>query len=256
MGYVKTAAELARIQALLSAPAFSNGEALTVTFTTDPEVVKRLLPPPLEPASEPTGMVTVGSFQGNGVGDYAGGSLYLSARHGDVEGGYAISMWMDAEPAVLYGREIFGEAKKQGSCRIHRGRSRHTATISRGDAYIKLRVEDAGPDRGPTKAERTAFNYRSRTAADGIGLGGPAELTHTVFSSQVHGEWVGRGSIEMHGSAADPVEEIPILSVGDGVFVELDTTAKCRVAAIVPADEFLPYHYGRVENWAILDSSR
>lgn len=256
MGYVKTAAELKRVQDLLSSPVFGNGEALTVGFRTDPEVVARLLPPPLEPAAEPTGMVTIGRFQGNGAGDYAGGSLYLSARHGEVEGGYPITLWMDSEVAVNYGREIFGEAKKFGECRIYRGRERHVASVERGGAYIRLRAEGAGEDRGPSTAERTAFNYRSRTAADGIGLDAPAQLTHTVFTSAVRGEWVGTGKIEMRGTANDPVEEIPILEVGDGVFAELDTTARCRVAATVPAEDFLPYHYGRVDDWTTMDTSR
>ena len=256
MGYVKTAEELARIQQLLSAPAFLNGEALTVEFTTDPDVVRRLLPPPLEPADEPTGMITIGSFQGNGTGDYAGGSLYLSARHGEVEGGYPVTLWMDSEAAVHYGREIFGEAKKFGRCRIYRGRERCVASVERGGALMRIRAEDLGPEEGPVEAERTAFNYRSRTAADGVGLDAPAQLTHTVFSSQVRRLWTGTGKIEMRGTDHDPVEEIPIRSVGRATFAELDTKARCRVAATVPADEFLPYHYGRVENWAIRDTSR
>jgi acetoacetate decarboxylase len=256
VGYVKTAEELDGLARLLGAPAFLNGEALTVEFTTDPDVVRRLLPPPLVPAEEPTGMITIGAFQGNAIGDYAGGSLYLSARHGEVEGGYPVTLWMDSEAAVHYGREIFGEAKKFGRCRIYRGRERCVASVERGGAYMRLRAEDLGPEEGPTEAERTAFNYRSRTAADGAGLDAPAQLTHTVFSSRVRRQWIGKGRIELRGSANDPVEEIPIRSVGRAVFAELDTTARCRVAATVPPEDFLPYHYGRVDNWATLDTSR
>jgi acetoacetate decarboxylase len=256
MGYVKTAEELERLQQLLQAPAFLNGESLTVEFITDPDVVARLLPPPLEPADEPTGMVTIGAYQGNGIGDYAGGSLYLSARHGSIEGGYPITLWMDSEAAVHYGREVFGEAKKFGHCRIYRGRERSVASIRRGSAYIQLRAEDLGDDEGPAEVERTAFNYRSRTAADGIGLDGPAQLTHTVFSSRVRSQRIGSGSIEIRGSAGDPLDEIPILSVGSAVFAELDTTATCRVAALVPPEQFLPFHYGRLDDWTLLDTSR
>lgn len=256
MGYVKTPEELERLQRLLAAPAFLNGESLTVEFTTDPAVVARLLPPPLEPVDEPTGMVTIGAFQGNGIGDYAGGSLYLSARHGSIEGGYPVTLWMDSEAAVHYGREIFGEAKKFGRCRIYRGRERSVASIQRGGAYIRLRAEGLGSDQGAAEVERTAFNYRSRTAADGIGLDAPAQLTHTVFRSRVRSRWAGSGTIEMRGSAGDPVDEIPIRSVGRAVFAELDTTATCRVAATVPPEQFLPYHYGRLDDWTLLDTSR
>lgn len=256
MGFVKTAEELERIERLLSAPAFLNGEALAVQFTTDPEVVERLLPPPLEPSAEASGMILVGSFQGNAIGDYTGVSLNLFARHGDVEGTYPLTLWHDSEAAIAYGRELFGEAKKFGRCRIYRGRERHVASAERGGAFIRLRAERLGPDRGASESERTAFNYRSRTAADGIGLEAPAQLIHTVFKSTVRSERVGEGAIEIGGTANDPVDEIPILAVGQAAFIELDTTATCRVAATIAADEFLPYHYGRVENWLELDSSQ
>jgi acetoacetate decarboxylase len=255
MGYVKTAAEIERIERLLAAPAFLNGESLTVEFTTDPETVARLLPPPLEPVDEPTVMVTIGRYQGNAIGDYAGGSLYLSARHGEVEGGYPVTLWMDGEAAVAYGRELFGEAKKLGSCRIFRGPERNVASVERGGAFIRLRADNLGPDQGPSEGERTAFNYRSRTAADGIGLEGPATLTHTVFHSKVRAQWIGDGAIEIGGTVDDPVDEIPILSVGQAVFAEVDNTARCREAATVPADDFLPFHYGRVYDWLALGTS-
>jgi acetoacetate decarboxylase len=256
MGFVKTPEELERIKRLLGAPAFLNGEALAVQFTTDREVVARLLPPPLEPAAEPTGMILVGSFQGNAIGDYTGVSLNLAARHGEVEGAYPLTLWHDTEAAIAYGREIFGEAKKFGRCRIYRGRERHVAAAERGGAFIHLRAERLGPDRGASESERTAFNYRSRTAADGSGLEGPAQLVHTVFRSTVRSERIGVGSIEIRGTVNDPVDEVPILAVGEAAFIELDTHASCRVAATVAPEEFLPYHYGRVENWLALDTSQ
>jgi acetoacetate decarboxylase len=255
MGYVKTPEEIERIERLLAAPAFLNGESLTVEFTTDPETVARLLPPPLEPVDEPTGMVTVGRYQGNAIGDYAGGSLYLSARHGKVEGGYPIALWMNSEAAVVYGRELFGEAKKFGNCQIYRGKERNVASVERGGAFIRLRAENLGPDQGASEGERTAFNYRSRTAADGIGLEGPAKLVHTVFHSKVRAQWSGDGAIEMRGTVDDPIDEIPIRSVGQAVFAEVDNTARCREAATVPAEDFLPFHYGRLYNWLALDTS-
>lgn len=253
---MKTEEELARLQRLLGAPAFLNGESLTVEFTTDAEVVARLLPPPLEPTDEASGMITIGSYQGNGIGDYAGGSLYLSARHGAVEGGYPITLWMDSEAAVHYGRELFGEAKKFGRCRIYGGSERSVASVRRGGAYMKLRVDHLGEDEGACEVERTAFNFRSRTAADGVGLDGPAQLTHTVFRSRIHTRRSGSGSIEIRGSVRDPLEEIPIRSVGAATFATLDTTATCRVAATVPAADFLPFHYGRLDDWTQLDTTR
>src|SRR5688500_9375544 len=111
MGYVKTQEEIARIEQEFSRPRFVSGERLTVEFLTDPATVERLLPPPLEPAETPLALASVGRWQGSCIGDYAGGSLYLAARHDGIDGGYPIAMWMDSEASVVFGREVFGEPR-------------------------------------------------------------------------------------------------------------------------------------------------
>lgn len=255
MGFVRTAKEIERIEALLAAPRFLNGERLTVEFLTDPEAVEALLPPPLEPAAEPLAIAGVGRWQGDGLGDYAGGSLYLAARHEGVEGAYALAMWMDSEPAVVYGREVFGEPKKLGAARLHRAGDRVAATVERGaETLMELRAE-LGPDRGPGEAERVAFNFRSRPAPGGAGLDGPAVLTRARMRTSNRSERVGEGSVVLRGTIHDPLDEVPVRSVLRATFAEHDIEATCEVAASVPAEDFLPYHHGRGDDWLSLDTT-
>lgn len=58
-GWVKTPEQIRKIQERLAAPAFLQGKMLSVSFLTRPEIVREVLPPPLEPTSQPIVTVSV-----------------------------------------------------------------------------------------------------------------------------------------------------------------------------------------------------
>ena len=52
-GWVKTPEQIRKIQERLAAPAFLQGKMMSVSFLTRPEIVREVLPPPLEAGSQP-----------------------------------------------------------------------------------------------------------------------------------------------------------------------------------------------------------
>ncbi len=60
--WVKSPDEIKKIEERLAAPAFLDGRTLTVTYLTRPEIIRAVLPPPLEPVGEPLVSVGVGTF--------------------------------------------------------------------------------------------------------------------------------------------------------------------------------------------------
>ena len=52
----------------------------------------------------------------------------------------------------------------------------------------------------------------------------------------------------------DPLDELPSCSVLGARFVEADLIASCEAVATTPADVFLPFHYGRHDDWSALDT--
>ena len=83
MGFVKTAEEIARIQAVLHEPRFFSSQMLSVQYLTKREIVKHVLPPGLEPTDSPLVTVMVGRWgRSNCVHAFAGGGLYVQAQHG------------------------------------------------------------------------------------------------------------------------------------------------------------------------------
>jgi acetoacetate decarboxylase len=255
MGFVKTSAEIQQLERKLARPEFVSGERLTIEFLTDPSLLAGLLPPPLEPAGAPLVLASVGRWQSNCVGDYAGGSIYLTACHGSLEGAYALTMFMDSEPAVIFGREVFGEPKKFAASALFRRDDHFHGYLERHGIRVLELHADLGADLGESQAEAYAFNYKARPAAHGVGLEGPASLTRARFETTVKARREGTGTVELRSTVHDPLAELPVVSVVRAYYTEHDISASCETVASVPAEQFLAYHHGRTDNWLALDST-
>src|ERR1700742_3231376 len=131
MPFVRSAEEIAAIEAELSRPRYFDAARLTVEFETDPELFASLLPPPLEPAPKPIVGVTIGRWRSNCVGSFDGCNIHLSALYGRTPGTYPLVMYMSAEAPITFGRETVGEPKKQGSGSLFAGEDSYTAYLER-----------------------------------------------------------------------------------------------------------------------------
>lgn len=254
MGLVRSEEEIARIQHVLSKPRFVGGEMLSVDFLTEPSVVEHLLPPGLEATATPRVTAMVGRWQSNCVGDFDGGAIYLEARHGDNVGDYVLAMYMDRDQSIIYGRELFGEPKKQAVSRLHNGGAHMNASIERyGATLVELEVE-LTDDEGPSTGEGINFNYKAIPATHGIGLEWDAALTCARFDLITRVHRSGRGVVRLGHGVHDPLDEILVVEVLGGRYVEGDLLASAKTLAYVPAADFLPYALGRTDDWSALDT--
>jgi acetoacetate decarboxylase len=254
MGFVKTREEIEQIEDKLSAPRW-RGEWLAIQFLTDPATVERLLPPPLQPAPEALATATVGRWQSNCLGDFCGGVLSLAACYDGVDGSYPLVIYMDREPALVFGREVFGEPKKEASSRLFKDRGEIHGWIERhGVRLVELRAS-VGDDLGPDRGERFSFNYKARTEASGRGLQEDAVLTRTQFAVDIRSQRVGAGSVALAAGPHDPLDEVPVFEIRRAIYAEDESAARCRAVAVVSANDFLPYHYGRQDDWLVLDTA-
>ncbi|MGZ4757324.1 MAG: acetoacetate decarboxylase family protein, partial [Acidimicrobiia bacterium] len=92
--------------------------AVTAVWETDLDVIREVLPPPLEP-SEPLARIRFATVNmGTGIPTFGAGWFGVRARHGSQEGEYALFMPMTTEQATVGGRETYGEPKKIGAVTI------------------------------------------------------------------------------------------------------------------------------------------
>jgi acetoacetate decarboxylase len=254
MGFVRTAEEIAAIERAFSEPHFVHGERLVVNFLTDPSTYEQLLPSCFTPADQPLVSIGIGRWQSNCVGNYAGGSISLAVRHNGTAGAYAVAMFMDNEAAVAFGRDVFGEPKKLASSNLIHSGDRAWAWIERRGVRLVDIEAQLGDDLGPSENERIAYNIRSRPAANGIGLEGPAVLTAATFRATISLRREGLGAVTLRGTSHDPVDELEVVSIVGADYQQHDIVARCEAVDTIPAEEFLPFHYGRTDNYAILDT--
>ena len=169
MGFVKTREEVARLEKVLSRPRFVGAEMLTVDYLTTPDIVRSILPPGLEPAEEPLITAMVGRWRSNCVADFAGGAIYVAARHKNIEAAYVLAMFMDTDQAIMFGRDLFGEPKKRATSDLrHNGVSFHGYVERFGVRLIDIRAElttDLGPATVQGAPTSTSRHCRRATAS-------------------------------------------------------------------------------------------
>lgn len=254
MGFVKTTEEVSEIQEVLAHPRFVNAEMLQMEFLTDPETVSHVLPPPLEPVEDPLVVAMVGRWQSNCVADFAGGAIYVASRFRDVEGLYVLAMFMDTDAAIIFGRDLFGEPKKQARSDLRRRGTRFRGWVERhGTTLIDIEA-DLTTDLGPEQVQGVNFNVKATPSSDGVGLEGDAVLTQAEFDNDLWVNREGEGSLSLKGTVHDPLDEIEVIELVRATYIEGDLIASCRSVASIPADDFVPYAYGRLDDWRALDT--
>ncbi len=254
MGFVKSSEEIARIEHTLSFPRFVGGQMLSVEFASDESVIAEVLPPPLEAGAAPNVRAMVGRWQSNCVGDFYGGAIYVQARHDGIDGEYVLAMYMDNDVPTIYGRDLFGEPKKIADSNLVRRGDAFRGYVERGGVRIIELQAELGENSGAFEGEGYNFNFKARPAADGKGLEEDAILTRAKF--EVHGTAAqeGAGSVVLRGTAHDPLDELPVREIVNATYVECDLIGSCEAVATTPADVFLPFHYGRHDDWSALDT--
>jgi len=253
MGFVKTPQEVAAIQAAIASPRFVNCEMLSVTCKTDSSWLREVIPAPLEPNGD-TVRFMVGRWQSNCVGDFEGGAIYLPARFGDVEGEYVLAMYMDSDTAILYGREVFGEPKKQASSTLNHGANHAVGTITRGNTTIMTLRANFHTEHGPSTVKGANFNIKAMPDATGDGLEFDPILTLADFDVIWTRDREGTGTVELGSSVHDPLGSIPLGAVTSAVWQEGDLIAHTTKLATIPSAEFLPYFFGRIDDYSQLDT--
>ena len=219
MGFRRTEAEIEEIHRTLSDVQFVGGESLSVDFLTHPETVRAVLPAELEPADEPRVTAQVSRWRSNCVGDFGASAIYVAARYGDIEADYVLTMFMDSDIPLLFGRDLYGEPKKVGRSALARNDGHMSGRLDRhGTPLIEIEA-DLGEDRGSTDVVGRNFNVKYELAPDGSRLVGIPTLMLAEFDQRITVRRSGPASLALGSTVHDPLAELEILEVLGGVYV-------------------------------------
>jgi acetoacetate decarboxylase len=250
-GFVKTDEELARIEAVVN-PFRYVTDTVSLDFETTWEFARWVLPPCFTPVgseeeNRAAGVVSVSDIYCPHAGPYEAGSVAFQARHGDVEGGYLIHVVHDTDGHLKTGRDIWGGPKKLGRARLFRDGDHVFAYCERnGRRLFEIDAELSGPDLAPRPSGGVSFALKMFASATGRGLEYPPLLCIWDSEGTTTSEREGTGTLRWGHSEHDPVDTIPVVSVGSVHATQSVSTTSLRTRIEIedPDGVYGRYYYG------------
>jgi acetoacetate decarboxylase len=233
---------------------------ITVIWETKREIVERLLPQPLKPASKPIAFAFIANYASSNQGlPYYEGALILRCQFNGENGNYYLAMPVTDDRAMIGGREIFGFPKKIANVHLERNDKEVYAYSERlGTKNIEIRVKLTGKFNDPDtpkiikelellpgrKKNTVNFNFKYFPAPNKNGFDyNPWLVKQETAVSPISME-MGEAEVNLNSTVHDPWGEIKIVKVLGALYLKTDNTMlPGEIVAEVDSDEFLPYSY-------------
>jgi acetoacetate decarboxylase len=227
--------------------------AVTVVWETDADAIRAVLPPPLEPSSDARARIRFATVDmGTGIPVFGAGWFGVRARHGRVEGEYALFMPMTTEQATVGGRETFGEPKKIGAVSIEQDGDRLQARFDRMGFPLAAFDGSLGAAIDIPALDKVDFYFKISPSPDGKGFDTEPALVHVRRHEEARDGRAIEGTLTLHDSPLDPIADIPVGRIVSMQYAQVATTQTGEVVERVPADWLLPYVHQRYDDLSVL----
>lgn len=221
----------------LTSPAFSRGpyrffnrEYLIITYRTDPDILRRLVPEPLE--IDRNNPVVKYEFirmpDSTGFGDYTESGQVIPVTFRGRKGAYTHSMFLNDGPPIAGGRELWGFPKKLASPRL----TIETDCIVGALDYGSVRVATATMgykhqriEGGPVLDQLTAPNFLLKIIPHVDGTPRICELVeYRLEDIDLKWAYTGPCSLTLDSHALAPVNDLPVLDILSASHFRADLT--------------------------------
>jgi acetoacetate decarboxylase len=202
---------------------FIRREYLIVTYQTEPEALRAALPEPLEPAA---GNLAYFEWMkmpdASGFGDYEESGTGIPALFEGEPCNFSVQMYLDDEPPITGGREIWGFPKKYGVPRLKVVKDTLTGTLHYDEERVALgtmpfkRVSLAGR-LDEVAAGIAKLNVNLKFIPDVDGKPKVAQLVgYNLEDVHVHGAWEGPARLHLIPHINCRVADLPVRRVVGG----------------------------------------
>jgi acetoacetate decarboxylase len=223
---------------------------LTAFWETDPDLVARVLPQPLEPTGDNWVRATIATVAIEGRPPFGAGTIAVPAKHEGTVGDYALVMPMTTEQAVIGGRETFGEPKKLGQVTLDREGDHIIGRMGRmGTTFIEIDgnvTENVTPP--STEDTRTSFYFKFLLSPDGKGFDAEPSLVYCYRREQVRTLERIHGDVTLRDSHFDPVADFPVRGVREITISERQSIQTAEIVGQVPGEWLLPFVHQRYDD--------
>jgi acetoacetate decarboxylase len=259
MGFIKSKEEIEKIYQ--SDLVFYDAEMLTVYFETKPEIVARLLPPPLKPVKEPFGGAFLANYPKTSFGvSYLESALILRAEYNGEEGAYCLAMPVTSDMALILGREILGYPKKMANIsfkregqRVEGWTERHGVRFFEATAKLTGRFNDETAqemlmERMASQMDMVVYNFKYFQAPERGGFDYPPRLNREIVQFRPSIMEMGEAELTFRSSDHDFWGEVEIVRVLGAVYtVGTNTMLPGSVVAETDPTAFASYAFMKVD---------
>lgn len=241
------------------APAAAPAEApkmwsktLVTFYETDPELIRSVLPKPLEMSDTPLVRLNVASVDMPTMTVPLGASVVsVTCKHEGREGFYDLTMVMTTEQAVVGGRETFGEPKKLGDVRLTRESDRvHGIVNRRGIDYMEIEGTVAESLELQPVSERVTFYFKFLMDPQGKGFDHDPSLVYCTRTEEQRLRERIDATVTLRDSDFDPVADLPVRKIVSCIYSESNTTQRGEIKGTVPQEWLLPFAHQRYDHLA------
>lgn len=210
---------------------FRNIEILTLSYTSNRDAIRALLPPPLQPISE---QVVIHIYNMNDVewlGKYGECNVMIGAEISKkARGGYSPYLFLNSDVGLAHGREIHGQPKKFADARVETRGDLLVGTVTRNGIDIVTGTMAYKQERGTIEEFKKAtfdfsvnLNYKVISNIDGTTA--IRQITsRSLTDVRVHESWIGPCTVELRPNAQAPVFKLPVIAQGTGLYWKADFT--------------------------------
>ncbi|WP_415182937.1 acetoacetate decarboxylase [Phaeovulum sp.] len=207
---------------------FIDREFLTITYRTDMEALRRVVPEPLEIPEPIVKYEFIRMPDSTGFGDYTESGQVIPVTLNGVAGGYVHSMYLNDEAPIAGGREIWGFPKKLAEPALRVEKDTLIGTLNIGS--VRVATGTMGYKHRTLETDKVlkslaAPSYLLKIIPHVDCTPRICELVRYYTTDvTVKGAWEGPAALELHSHALAPVAELPVREVLSAVHLLTDLT--------------------------------
>jgi acetoacetate decarboxylase len=219
----------------LTSPAYPQGpyrfvdrEFLIVTYRTDPDRLRAVVPEPLEVDEPLVKFEFIRMLNSTGFGDYTESDQVIPVRFGSEAGGYSHGMYLNDGPPIFGGRELWGFPKKYAQPALAVHRDTLVGTLDYGPVRVAtgtMGFKHWTCDLDAALTSLSKPNFLLKIVPDVDGSPRICELVrYQLEDVTLKGAWGGPAALDLRPHALAPVAELPVLEVVSAIHLIADLT--------------------------------
>ncbi len=207
---------------------FINREFFIITYRSDPDMLARIVPAPLELAEPLVKFEFINMPDSTGFGSYSESGQVIPVSFKGEKGTYVHAMYLNDDAPIVGGRELWGFPKKLAQPDLSVHMDTLIGTLDYGG--IRIATGTMGYKHKPLVREDVLASLSSPSFLLKIiphvdGTPRICELVRYTLADIVYkGAWTGPGALQLFHHALAPVADLPVHEVVSAVHILTDIT--------------------------------